>query len=398
MASIMLAFGIFFTTSCAHFVSNKNSGNTTGKKHYENALKDIQQEIEEAPDNDELKVEKAKILFQLAKKTNAPASRKAYYQNIFDTVQEVTYQTGGSHPELNTLSTEAWTFEQSQGVALLQKDDSDNFEKHFNSIIAHFDNATSVLPDSIVTYTLKATTYYRHGDVNSAIETLEIAKDKEEQFNPDLNEKLAYLYLEAGDLETAITRYQILVDQDPDSFHYKSGLANAYILNENHEDAVPLLRELSEAFPSRYEYQEALATELYYVFGSNIDAHLAGDNKSKIEKNDFETLLTSLNEIQDIFDSLESKLPSLQNGAERTASFYKNIAVKFSRLSPLATDELKDDIRKKETEFYKKALPLWQNLAETSPENLDYRKNLYQVYLALDMEEDAENLERSLNF
>lgn len=397
MASIILAFGIFFTSSCAHFISDKSSGNATDKKQYENALINIQQEIEEAPDNNELKVQKAEILFQLAKTTPAPALREAYYKNIFDTVQEVNYQTNSEHPELKKLTTDAWTFEQSQGVALLQKDDSDNFEKHFNAIIAHFDNATTVLPDSVVTYTLKATTYYRHGDVNSAIETLETANDKEGHFQPDINEKLAYLYLEAGDLKTSISRYQILVEQDPDSYHYKSGLANAYILNKNHEDAIPLLRELSESFPSRYEYQEALATELYYIFSGKVNGLLAGGGEKQMEKDDFETLLSSLNEIHEIFDTLESKLPSLQNGLERTASFYKNIALKFSKLAPFATETLKEDIKQTETEFYQKALPLWQNLAESNPDNMEYRKNLYQVYLALDMENDAEGIERSLN-
>lgn len=397
-ASLILAFGIFFTTSCAHFTSDTTSDSSSSLEKYETALKDIQQEIDESPDNTDLKVQKAEVLYQLAKNTPVPSLRTPYYRNIYDTARDVFYQTDKENTELTQIKSQAWTFEQSQGVALLQQDESENFDRHFNAIITHFDNALTVQPDSLVTYTLKATTLYRHGDVSEAIETLEVASELDEHSNQEITEKLAYLYLEAGDLETSIMKYQMLTEQEPDNHHYKSGLANAYILNEQHGDAIPLLRGLVEMFPTRYEYQEALATELYFIFEKNVQEYLEENSTGSPETEEFENLVSSLDEIITLFDTLQTKIPSLEQGLERTASFYKNAAIKLSRLAENAPERFMDDLEKSETELFEKALPLWQKLAESNPENIEHRKNMYQVYLALGMEDDAEAIERSYNF
>ncbi|MEX0647653.1 MAG: tetratricopeptide repeat protein [Balneolaceae bacterium] len=398
MASILLVFGIFFTTSCALFNADTKTENETSVENYERALEDIREEIENAPDSVELKVQQAEILFQIAKSTPVPALRRPYYLNIHETVNEVSALTGSENSELKQITTQAWTLEQSNGVALLQQDDSENFDKHFHSIIAHFDNATTVLPDSLVTYTLKAATYYRHGDVNKAVETLETASEIDNYSDPDTIEKLAYLYLEAGNFEASVNRYQALVDREPENHHYKSGLANAYILNQHHQNAVALLRELVDTFPSRYEYQESLATELYFILDNKISTQVSEPGAGQLDKDDFDDVISSIDEIITIFDTLETKLPSIQNGLERTAAFYKNAAIKLSQLTAIAPEELQEEIKNKEAELLEKALPLWQRLNESSPENMDYRKNLYQVYLSLEMEEDAEAIERSLNF
>ncbi|MDR9365242.1 MAG: hypothetical protein RI575_07890 [Balneolaceae bacterium] len=51
-----------------------------------------------------------------------------------------------------------------------------------------------------------------------------------------------------------------------------------------------------------------------------------------------------------------------------------------------------------EQSFMEYALPLWERLAEINSDNLGYINNLYQVYLELDMQEEAESIERSYNF
>lgn len=385
---IGIAFGIFFITSCT-------STDFLNESDRETSLEEIQTQIEQDPDNSDLKIEKLDILFDLARNNPSPLLRKPYYRNMYDTAMEISYQTDSQSAEIDQKLNQAWSFEQGQAVSLLQTDDTENFEQHLNTIVAHFDNAITVQPDSLVTYTLKATTLYEGGQIEDAIQTLEMAISTGEQTDPQIQEKLAYMHLEVGNLDRSIELYKELALENISDSNVQNGLVNAYVLNEQHEEAVEVLRELAETYPNRPEYQETLATELFFIFEKNSADFIAEPGTSHTDP---ENLLNLLHEIDVIFSDLQEELPSAEEGTERMASFYTHAANTASDLANVTNGDIQQSFNQIEIDFYNQALPLWQKLAELQPENIEYRENLYQIYLELDMEDEAQSIERSLNF
>jgi tetratricopeptide (TPR) repeat protein len=395
---IGIAFGIFFTLSCSSFQqsSSDDSANTT-LENYQEQLEEINNRLTNDPQNRELQIQKAEILYGITSSVPDPSQRTVYYQNLRD-IANTQRQTGGEvHPRLKEIITKAWSSEQGDGIRLLQLDRSDYLDQQFTRISAHFGNAIVINPDSLVTYNLLANTYYRHGDLNDAISTLETAAGISGDLDMDIGEKLAYLYLESGDIENSISLYKELNTQNPSDPHIRHGLANAYILNQQHTEAIGILRSLTEDYPSRFEYKEALATELYFLLSAQLETVKMDGDDTLLTLSAAENSMNLIDEISELFDSLDQNLPASEEQMLRAASFYHKTGIQLSELIAYSNPELSDDLENRYIGMFEEALPLWEKLADNNPGNLNYVRNLYDIYVRLDMDEEAENLQRSFN-
>lgn len=391
MLSFALAFGIFFTLSCSTLRDTESANSSDDETTIEEQISSINREITENPDNTDLRKEKANLLYRYSQTISVPENRNPVYLNIRDIANSYSSNSEIQN-ELDEVLSQAWRKEQQNGIRLLQKNEQGQ-DQDITTIIAHFENAITLIPDSLQTYSLLATTYYQHGDINQAIETLEQAEAQRDQYNSTVSEKLAYLYLESGNLEEAERRYRDLVEFSPDKLLYKHGLINTLILSDKHDETIDMLEELSDEYPTRYTYQESLATELYYLFKTKTDTFVSNSSNNELseeERDEFSNLLSS---VHSIFETIKESLPSSEENLFRMASFYKNASQRLQKL-PLDGGEL-DEMQ---SEFLEYSLPLWEQLIEINPENLGYINNLYQVYLELGMQEEAESIERSYNF
>src|SRR5690625_7422288 len=82
----------------------------------------------------------------------------------------------------------------------------------------------------------------------------------------------SFLYLEEGQIELAAETYQTLLEEYPDDRELKHGLVNAYILGENHDGAIELLRELLEDEPDNTLYHQTLGAELFFNISDTIQS------------------------------------------------------------------------------------------------------------------------------
>lgn len=391
MLSLALAFGIFFTLSCSTLQDTESANSSDDETTLREKISNINQEISENPENTNLQTEKAQLLYRYSQTIPAPENRTPVYQNIRDIANNYSSNSRSSN-QLNKVLSEAWYNEQQSGVRLLQRSESTQ-DQDVSRITSHFENAITLIPDSLQTYGLLATTYYQHGNLNQSIEILEQAEEQRDQYNPAISEKLAYLYLESGNLVEAERRYRDLVESNPDKLLYKHGLINVLILSDKHDETIDMLEELSEEYPARYSYQESLATELYYMFKSKTDSYVSSSSNSELSEDEREELTGLLASVHTIFETIQESLPSSEENLFRMASFYKNASQRLQQL-PDDNGEF-DDM---ESEFMENSLPLWEQLVEINPDNLGYINNLYQVYLELGMQEEAESIERSYNF
>jgi hypothetical protein len=79
------------------------------------------------------------------------------------------------------------------------------------------------------------------------------------------------------------------------------------------------------------------------------------------------------------------------------ASFYTNAAYSLEDLETRFNISDDSDLDDKRDQYLNKALPLWEQLADLSPDNTEFLTQLYYIYVALDMSDKANALEQSLN-
>lgn len=400
LTSLVLVIGIFFAFSCSSTEQVTSDTEETGTTdYYSQELDRINNHLAEDPNNDDLILEKAKVLENLAKSYDSPQPRNVIYQNIRDLTDNPHTSLSLKNNELKDVLVRNWNNEQSSGVELLQAHEDNISDETFTVAVAHFDNAITLIPDSTVTYSLLATTYYRNGQINNAIDQLKKAEKFYDETNYELSEKMAYLYLESGDIEKSIDLYEALTQSNPEDPHLKHGLANAYMLNKQHQDAVTELRALTDLYPTRYNYQESLATELFYAFQEEIEFIIEHSNHSDDTESILKDALDIMDEIESIFETLNEKLPQNEDRVFRMASTYKNASLLLSSVSTDIFDEdVEENIAEHTIKYLESSKQYWERLLEINPDNTDYYNNLYQVYLDLDMDEEAENIERSFNF
>lgn len=395
MSSLVLAFGIFFSFSCSNLKNTEsNDSSSSDEKSLQQQIRKLNQEISENPENGNLLVEKTNLLYRYSQTIPDPANRKTVYSNIRNIADNYSAQFGTESSRLNDVLVRAWRNEQASGIRKLQEDTSERSDDEVAGIVAHFENAITVIPDSLKTYNVLATTHYQRGNLSDAIETLERANNQNELDKPEIEEKLAFLYLESGDLTEAERRYRQLAENHPDKLLYKHGLINVLILSDRHEEAIEGLEELSAEYPTRYNYQESLATELYYLFKNRTERYLQSGDR-QLSEGQLDELTNLLDSAHSLFESIQESLPTTEEGLFRIATFYKNASIKLKELSANNDEELFTDLQ---NEYMEYSLPIWERLAELNPENMGYISNLHQVYLELGMNEDAESLERSYNF
>ncbi|NBC27447.1 MAG: tetratricopeptide repeat protein [Bacteroidetes bacterium] len=402
MTSALLVFGIFFTffISCSSLQKTTLSAEDYYEQNkYQQALERVNAELTEYPDDNSRKLLKARILRNLAVNGQRPAERQSIYRSMRNTIEEVQFSSAADayDASADSILSTAWAHEQGEGVRFLQQDGSENFNRYYDLIIAHFDNAITIIPDSLVTYNLKATTHYRHGELDKAVATLESIGENGFEKPVDSREKLAYLYLESGDIDTSVELYASLVSDFPNNSTYRQGLANAYILGDRHEEATTILETLANEFPNRPEYSEALSTERFYQLHQEASRLIS---ESSLTPGDAVQIADSLRSIAEAFHSVEQSLPNSTERNERITNFHLDAASLLQRIgnSLDASSEASETLSAERDNHLKDTIPILQNLYESNAENVDYARKLIRVYQSLDMTSEAESMERQINF
>ena len=181
IASLVLAFGFFI--SCSTLQSSTQQSATTEKlseQQIQQQIRSLDENISSNPEKADLYFKKGKLLTKLAQKKEDPTERVSPYTNarhVLNRAVNLYDNTADSESKdkVSDLLNVTWSLEHNQGVKLLQADNVD--KPNYEAAIAHFNNATVIIPDSAVSYTMKARTLYKNQQQKEAIETLEAARN-----------------------------------------------------------------------------------------------------------------------------------------------------------------------------------------------------------------------------
>lgn len=399
-ASFLLAFGIFFAVSCSVFEKSEAPEEISQLQQINESIERINIELDSDPYNQDLKIQKASLLHEYAIKQSNPSDRYPIYQNLYSLNQENGQNESGDIPEITNILVKAWENEQSDGVRLLQLNRDNEANQHYYDILAHFDNALILQPDSLVTYNLMSNTFYENGSIGNAVETLENAVNQSSALDPKLLEKLAYLYLESGNTDESIRLYENLVSSNTNDNRLMHGLTNAYMISQRHNDAIDKLNQLSEEFPTRYYYKEALATQLYFLFESYNDEIYREFEDGESIDDSIDNLLEILNQAHSIYDSLRDPIPANEESLLRMGTFYNNSVNKLTAIHSTVTLSSENNLLVQSTiqTYRDHSIELWEKLTEMNPDNMEYVYTLYNLYKDAGMSEEADSIERSYNF
>jgi len=401
-AGYLLAFGIFFATACATFHSPLDKAEENfNENNYSSAIKILNQYIRDNPNDVEALLFKLRVLDETAKSVHSPHERTDTYREMISTKESIQFMDAPDHihAQTDSIVNIAWNREQQQGIELLQQDESDIYDQNFDKIISHLENALILDPLNETTYNLKATTHYRHGEINKSVSVLEAAGDLIPELSNELREKLAYFYLESGNIEGAIRSYKDLLDSSPDNQNYLHGLVNSYVLGEQHKNAIELLENLIQENSDNNLYKEALISEILFDLNKQIEKAInENNNKPELTATDIALLFTKIEELNS-----ERSIQQISDfeSNHSAAGLYKNSAFNLYTLADIVSkqDEKEaEELRQVADNFLKSSLSIWEKLAEDNPENTEILRNLYQVYLQLDMKNNAEMIRKNYNF
>lgn len=401
-----IAFGLFIGCSTLSSSTERSShieDNSLSKKELRAELKRVNDSLAGSPEqaNPEIYYQKGYILSELAQKEAQPSARSAFYKEMQHTLRKADQLFDQSdhadgRQKTDELIKVRWSHEHNQGVEIIQTDEvveSSDYEK----ATAHFNNATIILPDSVISYKMKARAQYRNNQPKQAIKTLEEAKRHIDPLPSLIMEQLAFLYLETGQAPKAVAAYEEAESFSEDNLNLIHGLANAYISVDNHQKAVELLNLLVEEEPENIIYAQTRGTELYYSGASKIDSlSSTSDPANNITPE-------VIGEIDLLFEEAEKQLKSLLDAnpdnpelMQTLAFFYKNSAAGYQRLTSHLSGDIHDDVNQKIEDYLQSSIPLFVTLTGEQPEEKALWRNLYQVYSFLDMDQKAKEIESKI--
>ncbi len=401
IASLVLAFGFFI--SCSTLQSSTQESAATEDLSEQQILQQIRsldENISSNPEKADLYFKKGKLLTKLAQKKEDPTERVSPYTNarqVLDRAANLYNNTANSESKdiVSDLLNVTWSLEHNQGVKLLQADNVD--KPNYEAAIAHFNNATVIIPDSAVSYTMKARTLYKNQQQKEAIETLEAARNNIENPPALLLEKLAFLYLENNSPRKAIEVYEHAESFSNKNLNVLHGLSNAYINAGEHQKAIKLLEQLIKDEPKNIVYRQSLATELYFLGKSKIDSVVSARKRGiSVDDTVFDSISTLFSKAEAQFSQASDENPGNMEVKERTATFYYNSASQYQKLVPLVSQKHQEQLQEKIRKYLSASIPLFEHIAEQDQQNQEIWKKLFNAYSILEMEQEAENAKANL--
>jgi tetratricopeptide (TPR) repeat protein len=393
----LLVFGFFFAlTGCSSKVYTlEQAEETFDSGDYRKALEKTSRLLRDDPDNESLHFLNARILMNIAIRQERPETRLDYYREMEYSLNQISASEWIQ--ESDNLRNHVWDEEYGAAERLFAQEDAGSFSHNFRPVIAHLENALQVQPDNPKAHNLKATAYYRNGDLQLAVETLQTAYNQFDHLPVEMKEKLAFLLLEEGQLEKSIDLYRTLLDENPENIDVKHGLINAYILNEQHDASIELLRGLLETDQENITYHEALATELFFYIQSSVNEMAEGDFSDEELLARHEQLMADLDEAENHYQFVQENHTNPAEITFITAAFYKNTANHLITLANFGDSELSERFKDKANELLSRSVPIWEQVAERNPENPEIWKSMFQIYSQLDMTEEAEEARSKAN-
>ncbi len=424
-------FALIFVIGLAAACSSTNplvsdAQDNIESQNFQAALEAAEQAISEYPDDPLGYYYKAVALGNLGEEQPA-TERQDYYQRMnetFEKAREVASQIeeqGDVPEELNNITfvkDAIWRTEHNDGIAYATDDSLINAtENHLEVSIAHFRNATTIWPDSLLSWDIMSQVYAMQGSLDQAVELKGKVMD-DPDFSADSLDYALYgqwLY-QAGRLQEAIPVLEEGNEQYPEARQIRQLLADLYMETGQADQAISTVRDLVEEEPDNPQYRLSLGTQIYQAalaFSDSLDANVEEvfnirqqARDQEITADEADSMITEIEqknkELRQILEErseqaieqLEMVLeqqPNNEQALNAMGVIHQNWAAALFDERNLAQDSDRvSELDQQGRNHLKEAMGYYEKAAEINPSETSYWESLFSIYTTLGMDEEAQ--------
>lgn len=422
---ITLLVGLFLGCASTNPYADEAQSNIQNN-NFEAALEAAEEAITNHPDDALGYYYKAVALGEIGAEQEDPSARADYYERMNDTFEEareVASKMESAPSEIENIPAIKgiiWRNEHNRAVELATDDSlKKTVEDPLGDAVNHLENATTVAPDSSLSWDVLSQVSAMNNDFSKAAQ----AKEKYFSMIPDTSIteqdhlQLAGFYYSEDNLDKVLEVLEKASDQYPESEEITSNLADTYMNTGHPEKSIATVEELVKQNPENPQYHLVLGTQIYQsalrlndqisdnydrIFELNQEARQASGGKAQEIKNELAELEQENQELEQemnkLTDRAEEELNTVLEYRENDASAYNTLGVIYQNKAKALFDKRNNTLdNQKSAEFDKQAKEMleeamknYQRAAEIEPDNQQYWEKLFSIYVALGMDEKAE--------
>lgn len=384
-------------------------------KDYEAALIAADSAIVAEPTNGQANYYKAYALSQIAANEPVITNRKPIleemYSNLviaqekFDAMEEPPFES----LQIVDLKIESWSREHNASIEYATNDSvKATVEEPLKIAIAHLINATSVNPDSALSFDVIAQIYRMDGDYTNAAESLEKAIEIREKASAEDYDRLASYYFMIEDYASALISIDAGLELYPDSIFLVQKKADALFETNDTDGALKVVNELIVRDPSNPQYYLVVGTQIYqrvqalsdeYQDNNDAiydlkDADGSEDEIAKLETRNAEILAES----EELTSKAENALLKAAEIDDMNPVAFNTLGILYQNKAAALFDQRNmtadndeaarfDKLARAEAE---KAMLNYERASELNPEDEGIWETLFRIYTLLDYREKAE--------
>ena len=392
-------------------------------QNFQAALEAAEQSIQNQPNDPLGYYYKGVALGEIAD-TKDPSAREEFYTRMneaFAKAQEMAEQAEETPSEIERIPAvrnAVWQTEHNQAIEYASDDSVKNtVENPLEISIAHLNNATTIQPDSVLSWDVKAQVYYMNDDVEGAVTSMEKVMTLKDSLEVDDYARMAGYYSIAEKPKEAISTLEKGIEQYPENKDLATRLADGYTNAGQTKKAISTIESLIEQEPENPQFHLVLGTQIYKtvlnmsdtlktnsdkIFDLRQEMKQAQGDKAAQLKQQISQLESENTELQERISSLTERatkeLNTVLEYRPNDATAYNTLGIIYQNKASALFDKrnrtddnqmaAKIDAQAKES--LKQAMKYYESAAEIDPDNQEYWKNLFSIYTALGMDQKAE--------
>lgn len=302
-------------------------------------------------------------------------------EELFSTLEKPTSESTNIVP----LTLEAWSREHNDGIKYATNDSlMATLEDPLGLSIAHLVNATTINPDSTLSFDVLAQIYYMDSNYEGAAKAMKTTIDLKNPGEASEYDRLSSYLTLSGDSEASVAILEEGLAIYPDSTNLVQKIADGYFKVGQSEKGLAVMNDLIKSDPNNARY--------HLVKGSNVYQQVLtlSDVEEKTEEN--------LKEIETLTDIAEEALTKSAELDETNPITFNTLGVLYQNKSAELFDKRNaivdideaDKVDALAKDEVRKAMVNYEKAAELDPENPKYWSSLFRIYTLLDMREKAE--------
>ncbi|MBO6523591.1 MAG: hypothetical protein JJ971_07205 [Balneolaceae bacterium] len=358
---------------------------------------------------------KAVVLGKVAEAEPIASERTPTYEDMRSNLDEAEElfaaqeEPSGESEQITPLILNTWSLEHNEAIKYATDDSvMATVDNPLQISIAHLENATTINPDSVLSFDVLAQVYYMNSDFENAAEALTTVIELQDQGKASEYDRLGSYYFLSEQPEKAVTVMREGIELYPDSVSLVQKLADGLFQIGETEEALEVMYGLIETDPNNARYYLVVGSRVYQRVLTLTDQYTENSDKIfDLERNDGSE--QEINELKAENERLDAEIADLTASAEeallKAAELDDTIPATFNTLGVLYQNKSAGLFEKRNNtvdndeaarldemarEEARKAMMNYEQATELDPDNTSYWASLFRIYTLLDMREEAE--------